>query len=145
MTTARQGRPLPARTPDTEFWWAGAEAGELRIQRCAACGHLQHPPEPACMSCHAGDMDGDTGGDLGWIVSAGRGQIYSFVVYHEPRLPGFSYPYTVAVVELDEGTRVITDIVDADPGEVGIGQRVRVSFRRVDERLTLPVFTPEPR
>jgi len=100
--SAWRGRPRPARTPDTAPWWTGLDAGELLIQRCVHCGQLQHPPEPVCLACR--------GFDLSWIRSAGRGSVYSFVVYHEPRLPGFDYPYVVAVVELDEGVRLIAGL-----------------------------------
>jgi uncharacterized protein len=128
------GRPRPARTRDTDFWWDGLAVGELRIQRCEACGHLQHPPEPRCMYC---------GGDqLGWLVASGRGEVFSFVVYHEPVLPGFDYPYVAAVITLEEGLRVIADVVGVEPGRVAVGDPVQASFHRVDDQLTLLAFGP---
>lgn len=134
--SAWRGRPVPARTPDTAPWWAGLDAGELLIQRCTACGHRQHPPEPVCMTC--GCLD------LSWVRSAGRGSVYSFVVYHEPRLPGFEYPYVVAVIALDEEVRLIANVVGISPARLRVGQRVRVTFHRIQEGLTLPVFVRDP-
>jgi uncharacterized OB-fold protein len=128
-------RPRPAVTLDTKFWWDGLRAGELRIQRCSACGGLQHPPEPFCPLCG--------GDDLSWIVARGTGLVHSFVVYHEPRIPGFAYPYVVALVELAEGTRVVANLEEIDPTAVEIDQPVRVTFREIDDELTLPVFVPE--
>ena len=126
------GRPRPARTRDTAFFWDGLAIGELRIQRCERCGHVQHPPEPRCMSCGAAV--------LGWAVSSGRGKVFSFVVYHEPVLVGFEYPYIPAVVTLEEGTRIIADLVDVEPAEVRIGDPVQATFHLVDEQLTVLGF-----
>lgn len=85
------------------------------------------------------------GSELGWSVAGGGGEIFTFVVYHEPRLPGFTYPYVVAVVTLDEGPRVIASLVDCDPREARIGDRVRATFRTVDADFGLVAFVPEPR
>lgn len=85
------------------------------------------------------------GSELGWSVAAGGGEIFSFVVYHEPRLPGFTYPYVVAVVTLDEGPRVIANLIDCDPSEPRIGDRVLATFRWVDNEFGLVAFIPEPR
>lgn len=127
-------RPRPVETLDTQFFWDGARAGELRIQKCGSCGNLQHPPEPFCPACGATDP--------GWIVSKGAGAVFSFVTYHEPKLPGFAYPYVVAVIELDEGSRLVANVEGIDPAAVKIGTRVKVEFRKVDDETTLPVFVP---
>jgi uncharacterized OB-fold protein len=82
--------------------------------------------------------------DLSWVRSAGRGSVYSFVVYHEPRLPGFEYPYVVAVIALDEEVRLIANVVGISPARLRVGQRVRVTFHRIQEGLTLPVFVRDP-
>jgi hypothetical protein len=137
LETDWSDRPRPARTRDNADFWAGMATGELRLQHCRACGALQHPPEPLCMTCGGSELD--------WSVAAGGGEIFSFVVYHEPRLPGFAYPYVVAVVTLDEGPRLIANIVDCDPGEPRIGDRVRATFRTVDTEFGLVAFVPEPR
>jgi uncharacterized OB-fold protein len=127
-------RSHPVVSLDTQFWWEGLKARELRIQKCGACGALQHPPEPFCSTC---------GGDRQeWIVSKGTGHVFSFVVYHEPKIPGFAYPYVVALVELEEGTRVVANVEGINPADVRIGLSVRVDFRQASPELTLPFFTP---
>ena len=78
------------------------------------------------------------------IVSQGRGHVYSFVIAHHPPVPPFAYPNAIALIELDEGTRIVSNVVGIDPGDVAIGQRVRVEFTRVDGDLVLPLFRPDP-
>jgi uncharacterized OB-fold protein len=121
----------PVRNRDTEFFWEGTRAGELRIQRCNACGALRHPPGPMCPSCHSTDR--------GHVVASGRGTVFSFVVHHAPQLPGRALPLTIALVELEEGVRMVADVV-GEPGTVSIGDAVRVGFDRIDDDLTLPVW-----
>jgi uncharacterized OB-fold protein len=125
-------RPRPAMNQDTEFFWEGAQRGELLIQRCASCGTLRHPPRPACGSCRS--LEWDT------VRSTGRGTVHSYVVHHYPPVPGFEPPYVVVLVELEEGTRLISNLVDVDANEVTIGMPVEVAFEKVDDDLTLPLF-----
>jgi hypothetical protein len=125
-------RPRPARSPDTAFFWEGVVAGRLLIQRCAACARLRHPPGPMCPACQS--LDWDT------LTASGRGRVYSFVVAHHPRVPPFAYPNLIALVELEEGTRLVTNLIGVDPAEVAIGMPVEVEFTRVDEDLVLPLF-----
>jgi uncharacterized OB-fold protein len=127
-------RPRPARTRDTDFWWDGLAAGELRIQKCLACARLQHPPEPLCQTC---------GSDrLGWTVACGLGRVFSFVVYHEPRIRDWTYPYVVAVVALDEGTRVIANLTGASADEISVGDRVQARFPSAGAEHALLAFEP---
>jgi uncharacterized OB-fold protein/acyl dehydratase len=128
-------RPHPARSHDNAFFWEGVAAGELRIQRCLGCKALRHPPGPMCPRCHALDWD--------HLVASGRGHVYSFVVAHHPPVPPFAYPNAIALIELDEGTRLVSNLVGIDPAEIAIGLRVRVEFTRVDEDLILPLFRRE--
>ena len=121
----------PMRNRDTDFFWEGTAAGELRLQTCRACGLLRHPPGPVCPSCHAMDR--------GWVVASGRGRIFSFVVHHAPQLPGRELPLTVALVELEEGVRMVADVRGA-PESLAIGDPVTVGFDRLDEQTTLPVW-----
>lgn len=127
-------RPRPAISDDTRFFWEGAERGELLIQRCASCGTLRHPPRPMCGQCRS--LEWDT------VRSSGRGTVYSFVVHHSPPVPGFDPPFVVALVELEEGVRVVSNLTGIAPGAVEVGLPVEVSFEKVDEELTLPLFTP---
>ncbi|HEU5474165.1 MAG TPA: bifunctional MaoC family dehydratase N-terminal/OB-fold nucleic acid binding domain-containing protein [Actinophytocola sp.] len=125
-------RPVVSR--DTEFFWAGTARGELRIQRCGSCRAVRHPPGPGCPRCGALKPE--------YVVSAGLGEVYSFVVHHHPPVPGRALPFVVALVELDEGVRVLAELTGVVPAAVRVGLPVRVSFERVDDELTLPVWRP---
>ncbi len=129
------GRPRPAMNDDSAFFWEGARRGELLIQRCASCGVLRHPPRPACGAC--GSLEWDT------VPSKGRGAVHSYVVHHYPPVPGFDPPFIVALVELDEGTRLVSNLIEVAPEDVKIGMPVAVRFVEVDAELTLPLFAPE--
>jgi uncharacterized protein len=129
-------RPPPS--PDTEFFWAGTKAGELRIQRCGECGALRHPPGPACLSCGALR-------NQGYQVAAGTGTVYSYVVHRHPPVPGKQLPIVVALVELTEGPRVMAELTGTDPEKVYIGMPVRTSFIRIDDDLILPGWRPDQR
>ena len=118
----------PTRNRDTEFFWEGTAAGELRIQECANCGVLRHPPGPTCPSCLEFDRS--------YVVSAGRGTVFSHVVHHHPPIPGHELPIRLALVDLDEGVRMIA----TTPDDVEIGDAVRVDFRKIDDDLTLPIW-----
>ncbi|HVV35942.1 MAG TPA: bifunctional MaoC family dehydratase N-terminal/OB-fold nucleic acid binding domain-containing protein [Acidimicrobiales bacterium] len=131
---ARPRRPRPAITHDNAFWYDGVNEGKLLIQRCAACGKLRHPPGPMCPACHS--LEWDT------VESAGRGTVYSFVVNHYPQVPAFDYPLVVAVIALDEGTRLVSNLVGVDPADVTIGMAVECEMVQFDDELTLPQFHP---
>jgi uncharacterized protein len=130
----RPPRPRPAITQDNAFWFEGARAHQLLIQRCTSCGTLRHPPLPGCAVC----------GSLGWdtVESSGRGTVYSYVVVHYPQVAAFEYPLPIALVELEEGTRVVANLGGVDPGDIAIGMPVRAEFVDHDEELSLPVFVP---
>lgn len=134
---ATAGPPRPAIGPDTRFFWDGARAGELRIQRCAKCGALRHPPGPMCPRCHALERD--------HVTASGHGTVYSYVVHHHPPIPGREPPFVVALIELDEGVRMVGNLVGCPPADVRIGMPVEVSFERVDDELTLPQWAPVSR
>jgi uncharacterized OB-fold protein len=125
----------PQIRPDTAFFWAGTRAGELRIQRCANCGTLRHPPGPMCPSCGAA-------GDGGYAVAAGTGEVFSYVVHHHPPVPGKTLPMVVALVQLAEGVRMVGEMPGVRPDQVRIGLPVRVAFARIDDDLTLPAWRP---
>ncbi|WHT17229.1 bifunctional MaoC family dehydratase N-terminal/OB-fold nucleic acid binding domain-containing protein [Crossiella sp. CA-258035] len=128
--------PSPAGIPplvsrDTEFFWAGTALGELRIQRCGACGELRHPPGPMCPRCHELRPE--------HVVVSGLGTVYSFVVHHHPAVPGHTGPFVIALVELAEGPRMVSELLDVEPSEVHIGQSVRVEFQRRGE-FSIPAW-----
>jgi uncharacterized OB-fold protein len=120
----------PVVTADTAYFWAGTARGELRIQRCGECGALRHPPGPACPDCGATKRE--------YAVAAGTGHLHSYVVHHHPPLPGRELPVVVALVDLDEGVRMVGELLE--PGEVAVGAAVRVEFVRIDDELTLPAW-----
>jgi uncharacterized protein len=125
----------PQVTPDTAFFWAGTAVGELRVQRCGHCGALRHPPGPMCPACGEGS-------DGGYIVAAGTGEVYSYIVHHHPPVPGKRLPMVVALVQLPEGVRMVGELPGTDPAQVRIGLPVRATFVRVDDDLTLPAWKP---
>lgn len=130
--TAQPLRPRPAITRDSQFWFDAAKEHRLVIQRCVGCGELRHPPRPMCPHCCS--LEWDT------IEAAGRGTIYSYVVTHYPQIPSFEYPLAIALIELDEGTRLVSNIIDIDPNAIEIGMGVQATFVKFDDDLTLPQF-----
>jgi uncharacterized OB-fold protein len=129
-------RLAPTPTPDTQFFWDAAAAHRLVIQRCGGCGTLRHPPRPMCPRCHALEWDA--------LEASGRGTVYSFVMPQHPQFPFMEYPYVVALVELEEGTRIVTNIVGVEPASVRIGMPVDVVFEEFDGGVVLPQFRPVP-
>jgi len=125
---------LPLITPDTAFFWDGTAAGELRIQRCAACGALRHPPGPMCPACGAAS-------DSGYTVAAGAGEVFSYVVHHHPPVPGKRLPMVVALVQLPEGVRILGEMPGVRPDQVRIGLPVRVTFTQAGD-MALPAWRP---
>lgn len=127
-------RPRPARTRDNTFFWEGVEEGRLLIQRCRGCGRLQHPPGPMCPACHGLDWEA--------FEACGRGRVFSYVVAHHPPIPPFEYPNAIVLVELEEGTRLVSNLVGVDPARIRIGMPVQVEFHRFEAGLVLPLFRP---
>jgi uncharacterized OB-fold protein len=125
-------RPRPPVNRDNEFFWDGALEGELRIQRCASCKQLRHPPGPMCPTCRSLDWD--------YVVASGRGTVYSHVVHHYPPMPQFGSPHNVVLVELEEGVRFVSNLADVDAADIKIGMPVRVRFTRIEDDYVLPQF-----
>ena len=130
----RARRPRPVATLDGRFFWEGIEQGKLLIQRCAACGELRHPPGPMCPKCHS----------LEWTVleASGRGTVYSYVVAHHPPIPPFEYPNLIVLVALEEGARLVSNLVGISPEEVEIGMPVVCEIVEIEEGFKLPQFRP---
>jgi hypothetical protein len=128
-------RPLPLPNSETEPFWQGCARGELLLQRCRSCQAYRHPPSPVCPRCWAPEHD--------WVKSSGRGKVYTYVVvHHQFREWGAEVPYVTAVVELEEGPRIVTNVVGVPPDQVKIGMPVAVSFEKVSEEIFLPLFRP---
>ena len=130
----RPQRPQPGVSRDTAFFWQGLEAGELRIQQCGGCSALHHPPMVRCPGCGSYE--------LGWTRASGRGTVYSHVEPVHPRFPAFDPGYMVGLVELEEGTRLITNIVDVEPSAVSPGMPVELVIRSDNSQRSLPLFRP---
>jgi len=127
-------RVAPSTSPDTQFFWDGLREQKLLIQRCSECKTLRQPPRPMCGTCTS----------LAWdtVVSSGRGTVYSYVMPHQPRYPMFEYPYIVALVELDEGVRIVSNLCEIEPGDVRVGMPVEVFYTTFDDDLVLHQFRP---
>ncbi len=135
MTAAPLPVPAPERTPETEAFWEATAAGHLVLARCDDCGTVIWYPKTYCPACG--------GLSVSWTDASGRGTVYSFSVVH--RAPGAfrdAVPFVVAYVELEEGPRVLTNIVGCDPDTVSIGQPVRVVFCDTGEGSALYRFEP---
>ena len=113
----------------TAPFWQGAEAGELRLQRCRDCGGYQHYPRPFCTHCDSEDLD--------WVTASGRGAIYSVTTVRIPVLEELEPPYQVALVSLEEGPRVLANLVGP---ECQIGDRVTLAWRERADAPPMPVF-----
>ncbi len=127
-------RPRAGINQDNQFFWDGTRDGKLLIQRCQSCKVLRHPPGAMCPHCQS--LDWDT------VEACGRGVVYSFVIAHYPQIPPFEYPNAVVLVELEEGTRIISNLVGIPAEETRIGMPVEVEFLSVDDDRTLPQFRP---
>ena len=120
----------------TRPYWAAAREGRLVLQHCPGCDRRWHPPLPRCPHCHHASP--------GWVDAAGTGSVYTYTVVTHPThvaLAG-TVPYVVAIVELDEGPRVVTGITGCAPSDVRAGMPVRVRFEAVTDEVTLPYFEP---
>ncbi len=129
-------KPMPKINSDNRHFWEGCQKHELRFQQCEGCGHVRWPPSDICPHCHSFETD--------WLISKGVGRVYTFAVYHAAFYPGFTadLPYTVAVVALDEGPRLLTNIVCCRPEQIKCEMPVGVVWEDIDERITLPKFKP---
>ncbi len=125
--------PLPQPTPLSRPHWDGCKEGKLRVQRCKDCGTFVFIPRPTCTGCLSEDLE--------WVESTGKGTLYSYTVVHRPQRPEFDVPYTVAIVELEEGWHMLTNLVDVEHDAVAIGMPLQVSFKPMSDDITLPFFT----
>ena len=126
------GIPLPRPTKLSKPHWDGCREGVLRVQRCADCGEHVFIPKPVCGKC--------LGANLDWVDSSGRGTLYSHSTVHRPQQPSFRVPYTVVVVELEEGWHMLSNLVGTPPEDVEIGTPLEVCFERRSDEITLPLF-----
>lgn len=129
-------KPLPQPTALSTPFWEGARHNEIRVQKCKACGHAQHPPRPLCGECWSGDLE--------WISCGGKGRVFSYTVCRWPTIASFkgAAPYIIAIVELPEGVRLTTNIVDCPLDRIRIDLDVQAVFEKATDDVTLIKFRP---
>jgi len=132
----RPPKPRPIVNAWAQPFWEGTRAGKLLIQRCRECDQPCFYPRIACPNCGAASLD--------WIETRGRGTVYSYTVVQNNAPSAFTVdvPYVVAVIRLEEGVQMLSNIVDCEPSAVECDMAVEVTFRRLDDEFTLPKFRP---
>ena len=129
-------RTLPQPTPETRHFWDGCKVGELRLQRCCACRESYFPPRPFCPKCGSREIE--------VYAASGRATLYSYVINHRPRPDMGSEPHSIAVVTLEEGPRMMTNIVGCPqtPEALALDMPLQVRFEPQSEQISLPLFAP---
>jgi uncharacterized protein len=127
---------LPVPDDETQPFWDAAREGKLLIKRCADCGRAHFYPRPFCPFCWSAAVS--------WEAASGQAALYTWSVVHHNDLPPFSerIPYVAAVVDLAEGPRMMTNVVDCDPDRLEVGMRLQVAYRELADDVTVPVFAP---
>ncbi len=133
---SKYAKPLPHLDEENRPWWEALKRHELYLQKCRDCGALRYYPRALCPECLSSRTD--------WIRARGTGKVYTFTITYQNTAPGFreSLPYVLAYVELDEGLKMLTNIIDCRPEEVRIGMPVAVVFEDVTPEVTLAKFRP---
>ncbi len=131
-------KPLPTIVGETQPYWESCRRGQLLIQKCDRCQEYQFYPRGICANCWSESVK--------WVQASGRGAVWTYTVTYQNRTPGFDQdvPYALALVELEEGVKMFTNIVECNPREVYIGMPVEVTFVRATDRVTVPYFRPAP-
>lgn len=133
---ARPLKPLPVITDENRPFWEGCKQGKLLLQYCAACQHYQFYPRLFCMQCGSQNV--------GWVESSGRGVVYSYTIIQQNKSPEFreDVPYNVALIQLEEGPRMMSNVIDLAPGELQVDLAVTVIFDPLSDEIALPRFRP---
>lgn len=136
MAEGKYSKPLPRIDEESKGFWEACQRRELVLQRCGRCGTLRHYPRALCPSCLSDAVE--------WLRASGRGTIYTFTVTHQNQAAGFrdALPYVLAYVELEEGVRLLTNIVDCAPDAVRIDMPVEAVFEDATPAVTLVKFRP---
>jgi len=129
-------RPLPHLDEEMRPWWEALQRHELYLQKCRSCGELRYYPRALCTNCLSSKIE--------WVPSKGRGKVYTFTATYQNGAAGFreSLPYIMAYIELDEGLKLLTNLVECRPEDVKIGMPVEVVFSDVTPEVTLALFRP---
>lgn len=133
---ADYNRPLPLPTPETQHFWDGTRNGELRLQRCTQCRESYFPPRPFCPNCGSRAVE--------IYRASGKATLYSYIINHRPRADFGDQPHSIAVVELAEGPRLMTNIVDCPqtPEALTLDMALEVTFEKANDEISLPKFRP---
>lgn len=133
--TAISGRNLPHPTPETAAYWEGCRQGKLMIQRCSACGHYQFYPRLLCTECMSAEVES--------IQASGHGKVISCTIVRQAISPAYvaDVPYVVALIQLDEGPTMMSNVTGCNPEHVAIGMPVEVIFEKWSEEITVPKFS----
>jgi len=133
---AEYQKPLPIPNEDTKPFWDSLKEHKLKIQKCRQCGQFRFPPRVICPHCMSLESE--------WVEAKGVGTVYSFTIVHHAYTPAYEseIPYVVAIVELEEGTRLISNIIGCKPEQVQIGMPVELAFEDVTPEFTLHRFRP---
>ena len=129
-------RPFPVPNPQSQPFWDGCARGQLLIQQCQDCQTVWHPPSPLCPNCFSTSYE--------WKPASGRGTLYTYSVVRHPMRKVWEplVPYVLAVIELAEGPKMLSNLVGIPPDEVRIGMEVTVTFQPVSDTISLPLFRP---
>ena len=129
-------RPLPQPTPETQHFWDGCRDGEIRLQRCKSCDHTYFPPRDFCPACSAREVE--------VVKASGKATLYSYIINHRPRPDFGEEPHSIAVVQLEEGPRMMTNIVDCPqtPEALELDMPLEVTFEKATDEISLPKFRP---
>ena len=129
-------RPLPEPTPETQHFWDGCQQGELRLQKCSDCSKVYFPPRPFCPACASRNVS--------IFKASGKATLYSYVINHRPRPDFGTAPHSIAVVELEEGPRMMTNIVECPqtPEALILDMPLEVTFEKASDTISLPKFRP---
>jgi uncharacterized OB-fold protein len=127
-------KPLPTITDENREFWEGAKRGKIRMQKCKSCGHIRYPISHVCPECLSYDFK--------WTDLSGRGEVFSYVIFHQLYNPAFKddIPYNVAMVQLEEGPRMYSNIIGVDNDAVKVGDKVEAIFDPVTPEVTIPKF-----
>ncbi len=129
-------RPIPEVTPELRPFFDASRNGQLVVQKCDNCGDLRFPPRRLCSKCLSRDAS--------WTAVSGEGEVYSFIIMHRVYHPAFAnqVPYAVAMIKLKEGAKLLSNVIGIDPNAIKCGMAVKVSFEKLSDEVTLPMFRP---
>ncbi len=134
MTTYQ--KPIPRASPETQRFWDGCKKHELWLPFCLSCQQAFFYPRPFCPRCFGEEVE--------WRQASGRGTLYTYAIQHRAQMPGFEPPYVTAIVQLEEGPRMMTNLmeIEPDPEKIHCDMPVEVFFEDVSDEISLPFFRP---